>query len=268
MNEILSLSNDIFERYGAIKRARGCFLYTEKSIRLTDMYREGGRAILGWGGSSAFTMLKNALNRGSTGSFCTREVYQLDKAASALIDNRLSGKPSRKVFVCHCASDVPFAKGAKTYTPFSPERIDYSTEDVVIIEPPLALSAFSSVTLIAVKAEKSDCIGEDFASVFLSAPMAAGVARSLFDLIKEEREWQEKDFFIYDSVLTKYWTRKGCYLFPKVKREDYREFVRHCLDCEIVISPLYDVPSIVPFGADKGVFSKLKNTPFVSGASN
>ena len=236
MNEILSLSNDIFERYGAIKRARGCFLYTEKSIRLTDMYREGGRAILGWGGSSAFTMLKNALNRGSTGSFCTREVYQLDKAASALIDKKMSGKPSRKVFVCHCASDVPFAKGAKTYTPFSPERIDYSTEDVVIIEPPLALSAFSSVTLIAVKAEKS--------------------------------EWQEKDFFIYDSVLTKYWTRKGCYLFPKVKREDYEKFVRHCLDCEIVISPLYDVPSIVPFGADKGVFSKLKNTPFVSGASN
>lgn len=268
MNEILSLSKDIFERYGAIKRARGCFLYTEKSIRLTDMYREGGRAILGWGGASAFTMLKNALNRGSTGSFFTREVYQLDKAASALLDNKESGKPSRKVFVCHCASEVKAANGAKKYLPFSTESIDYNKEDIVIIEPPLPLSAFSSVTLIAVKAEKSGCIEDEFSSVFLTSTMAAAVARSLFDLIKAQGEWQEKDFFVYDSVLTKYWTRKGCYLFPKIKREDYDAFIRHCLECEIVISPIYDVPSIVPFGADKGVFSKLKNKPFGSGVSN
>ena len=61
MNEIDFLAEEIFLRYGNVKRARGPFLYTEKGKRLTDLYQENGRAILGWGGSSAFTMLKNAI---------------------------------------------------------------------------------------------------------------------------------------------------------------------------------------------------------------
>lgn len=36
----------------------------------------------------------------------------------------------------------------------------------------------------------------------------------------------------------------------------------HCLNLGIVISPDYSVPSIVPFGADTGVFTALKNNPF------
>ena len=75
-------------------------------------------------------------------------------------------------------------------------------------------------------------------------------------------ERKETDWFIYDSILTKYWTRKGPYLFPKIPQEDYDRFVLHCLSLGIIINPNYDSPSIVPFGADKGVFTKLKNTPF------
>ena len=43
---------------------------------------------------------------------------------------------------------------------------------------------------------------------------------------------------------------------------NYQKFVLHCLDLSLVISPDYNMPSIIPFGADKGVFTKLKNTPF------
>ena len=51
---------EISKHFGNVKRARGNFLYTEKGIRVTDMYLEHGRAILGWGndngtsGTSAF----------------------------------------------------------------------------------------------------------------------------------------------------------------------------------------------------------------------
>ncbi len=55
MTEIQNLANKIKNRYGTVKRARGSFLYTEKRIRLTDLFLEGGRAILGWG---AITVLR------------------------------------------------------------------------------------------------------------------------------------------------------------------------------------------------------------------
>ena len=37
---------ELHKRYGAVKRARGCFLYTSKGVRVTDLYQEAGRAIL------------------------------------------------------------------------------------------------------------------------------------------------------------------------------------------------------------------------------
>ena len=92
--------------------------------------------------------------------------------------------------------------------------------------------------------------------------LQAGIARSIYNLIEALSERKETDWFIYDSILTKYWTRKGPYLFPKIPQEDYDRFVLHCLSLEIIINPNYDSPSIVHFGADKGVFTKLKNTPF------
>lgn len=79
---------EIFKRYGNVKRARNCFLYTAKNVRLTDLYQEDGRAILGWGGSSAFTMFKNALGRGANGSFFTDYSYRMEKAVSSLLASK------------------------------------------------------------------------------------------------------------------------------------------------------------------------------------
>jgi hypothetical protein len=86
--------------------------------------------------------------------------------------------------------------------------------------------------------------------------------RSIYNLIKALQERQETDWFIYDTVLTKYWKREGPYLFPKVPRDNYKDFALHCLDCGILISPEYNQPSIVPFGAGRGGFANLKNSPF------
>ena len=71
MNSKEILAENIAFKYGTVKRARGCFLYTEKRVRLTDLYQEAGRAILGWGAKGTFTILKNVLERGITGSFYT-----------------------------------------------------------------------------------------------------------------------------------------------------------------------------------------------------
>ena len=246
MTELEIFAEDIFSRYGAITRARGSFLYTKKTVRLTDLYREGGRAILGWGGGAAFTALKNTLNRGITGSFRTELSAQLPRAVSALLDGKKGGEPSRTVYVCASDKEIysTIGKDIPVYRPWDYEQTDYSAKDAVIIAPP-----FPWATQIVLLAVRKGCASGATAltNAALQAPITAGVCRSIYDLIKAQSEMQEKDFYIYDPVLTRYWLRKGPWLLPKVPREVYRDFVRHCLDCAIAISPIYDTPSIVPF---------------------
>lgn len=266
MNKIDFLAEEIFERYGTIKRARGPFLYTEKRTRLTDLYQEGGRAILGWGGSSAFTMLKNALDRGATGSFKTDFTYRLEKSV-----NDLFVGPHRKVYVFSSKEDAVSAglkvnvENTCVYHPWHQTEIDWSSVDSIIIEPPLPWTP--NIFLLAVKdTEENLAVLKDSLKrqVRLSSPMEAAVTRSIYNLISALQTRQEKDWFIYDNIISRYWERKGPYLFPKISMDSYNDFVIHCLDLGIVISPVYENPSIVPFGADRGVFTALKNNPFVS----
>ena len=265
MDDVIQLAAAITARYGVIKRARGCFLYTARGVRLTDLYQEGGRAILGWGGCSAFTVLKNVLSRGITGCYDTdfaplaadSRKSQLSRAASAL----LSSERTVRVFTSKQAALQASLRVAADNTSFyRPWGANDAWADVesVIIEPPLAWCA--SLWLVALKA---DCAGAaTVQSERVAAPLCAAVTRSLYDLTRAIGERQEKDWFIYDTVLTKYWRRQGPYLFPTVAEERYGDFAAHCLDRGIVISPSYNQPSIVPFGADRGVFRTLEREPF------
>lgn len=255
---------DIKSRFGNIKRARGTFLYTEKGVRVTDMYLEAGRAILGWGndngatGSGGFLVLKNLINRGLTGSFTTDFSRQLDKAVSDLL------KANCKAFVFFDYDQIlkaakSLSKRIVTYIPWRGllcEDESVSDFECVIITPPLALP--KDVFILACR----DDITTFFKSASVPGFLAGALARSVYDLIKELPLRQEKKWFLYDSVLNKYFTRRGCYLFPKMPEAKYDSFVAHCLDCNLAISPDYKTPSIVPYGADKGVFTLLKNNPW------
>ncbi|MBQ9495620.1 MAG: hypothetical protein IJR50_08290 [Treponema sp.] len=255
------LAAEMTQRYGTVQRARGYFLYTRKGVRLTDMYQEGGRAILGWRGTS-FTVFKNAMSRGITGSFDTDYTPRIAKAACALL------KDVRTVFICesHSAALSLALTFSKERTSFwkAWSNINWHAADCVVIAPPFPWA--SSVHLVAVKSEVHETfLAAGFTppnNVRLAAPLAAGIARSLYDMIAIIPKRTEKDWFLYDTVLAKYWTRTGPYLYPKVAESVYADFLRHCLDCALVISPDYNVPSIVPFGVDKGVFTKLKNASF------
>ena len=71
---------EVYKMYGAVTRARNCFLYTKKGVRLTDLYQEEGRAILGWSGDNAYTQMKNNMNKGISGSFITEGQNRIQKA--------------------------------------------------------------------------------------------------------------------------------------------------------------------------------------------
>lgn len=253
--------DQISKKFGPVVRARNCYLYTKKGVRLTDLYQEGGKAILGWGGSSCWTMFKNVLSRGICGSFNTEVSGRIQKAISALLASE------REVFAYESkqealkASLACFPNDVMQYRPWNPESVLWSGVKCVLVTAPLAYA--TSMCYVCVLKE---CLDDEnrklFHSAFIPAPMEACVARSFYNLIQAIQERQEKDWFIYDQIIAKYWERKGPYLFPKVNQEKYDQFVVHCLENELIISPDFNVPSIVPFGADKGVFTKLKNNPF------
>lgn len=262
------LFRELFNRYGAVTRARGCFLYTKKGVRITDLYQEAGRAILGWEGGSAFTMFKNVLSRGQTGSFICEEapVSRLQKAISDLFTSQRTIFCFSSMKAAFDTSLSLFPEGTSIYRPWNTQNEKINIADIpgLILTPPLPWA--ENIYILAADTKK---LKENPDSLLLvkdtvKLPFALEVAytRSIYNLIKALQEREEKDWFIYDTVLTKYWERLGPYLFPKVPGEKYKDFVLHCLDCGLLISPDYNHPSIVPFGADRGVFTKLKNSPF------
>lgn len=240
------LKEELFSRYGAVTRARGCFLYTKKGVRLTDLYQADGRAILGWGGGDAFTKLKNVLNRGITGNFVTEYSSQIDKAVSELLQSE------RKVVFSYTSPET-----GVTWEPWDESWKESFTENnnqVITVKPPLPWS--ENLYMVCVTSDFDDSQMEN--KVKLPAPLVAAVTRSVYDLIAAIKVREEKDWFIYDQILSKYFERKGPYLYSKLSEEEYDDFVLFCLDKGIVINPKYNVHSIVPYGADKGVFTKLK----------
>jgi hypothetical protein len=256
MNELEKLSHLIFSKYGNVTRARGCFLYTSKNVRLTDLYQENGRAILGWGGSSAFTMFKNTLSRGITGSFLCGYEYRLEKAVSDFFASQ------RKVLAFNKKSDalktalLLSSQSTHVYKPWRAAPVKWNEIDCIIFEVPLAWTP--EIYLLCVK-EEIKC---EVQGIKLAAPFISALTKSIYNLSLALQNRQEKDWFIYDTVLTKYFKREGPYLYPKVDKNLYDEFVLHCLDQQLVINPFYEEASIVPFGADAGVFNGLKKNPF------
>lgn len=255
----MNLKEEIFTRYGFVKRARGCFIYTEKK-RLTDLYQEGGSAILGWGGTGGsitpFTLLKNFLSRGLTGSFRTHLEGQTDSAVSELFNSSrrafiFSGKDDAESFCRENGLEHVF------YSPWENEE-KISNVSSIVMRVPLPWS--EKLYCVAVPEEKSGLKTESECA--LVPAVRAALNRSLFDLIKALQVRQEKDWFIFDTVLNRYFERRGPYLIPKVPSEKHEQFVLHCLDCGIIINPDCTGKSIVPFGADRGVFAELKKNPF------
>jgi len=253
---------ELYNLYGPVTRARNCFLYTKKGIRLTDMYQENGRAVLGWEGGNAFTHFKNVLSRGQTGSFICEDHSRLEKAVSSLLSSDrtlyyFSTKMDAVISAVHFTKD-----NTSVYIPWSNNSIDYSKVDCVVIQPPLPWTDTVYILAVSPSVIKTDVKPQLQNTITLPFALQTAIARSIYNLIEALKARQEKDWFIYDPVLTKYWERKGPYLYTKVPEDKYDDFVMHCLKLGIVINPDAKEKSIIPFGADRGVFTKLKNSPF------
>jgi hypothetical protein len=237
----------IEKKYGFVRRARFCYLYTQNGERLVDMYQEAGRAILGWRGS-AVTAFKNVFARGAAGTFFSEEGGRLKKAIRALI---------------------PEAESARWYTGENAEKFmrmyrvwrPWAQEAAC---PAVFLPPFPLAHDVVIVAGKNDTPETHAGSDVLPPCLLAGITRAVYDLIAEIPRRGESCWSLYDGAFLRFWERAGPYLFPKMPRETYGAFTLACLDAGLVVSPDYDIPSIVPWDADKGnilsLCSKVKSS--------
>ena len=212
---------------------------------------------MGWD-SSARTVFKDVLSKGLCGSFQSCHRARLEKAVSEL----LGGK--RKIFLFSKKKEaiqgalLLDAQSASVYKPFN--GVDYSAVKNVVIEPPFPWTG-NFFILASRDLEADNILGAEipFAQEAFPAALCAAAARSIYDLICALKVRQEKDFFVYDKVLTKFFERRSCWLRPKIPQEKYDDFVLASLDAGVVVSPEFNVDSIVPFGAAPGVLKKMES---------
>lgn len=293
------LKDEIKKRYGNVKRARGIYLYTEKSVRLTDCFLDGGRAILGHGGGKAKTAFKDCFERGANGfydsgllpafekavkqllprDFTTIRLYT-EKTAAPLegISYSLESSPKKASAVSEQTSCVlentqkkaepvlwrPWLEisGKSTEQPTGYPKIqivhnvDGDFPAIVKIVPP-----FSYATELCVYAFSTACGEEMLQNLpkndIVPAPLLAAFARGFYDLKIALGTYTENDFKANSKVFEPFFIRNQCYLFPKISEEKYKDFVLKCLDIGIVISPDYNVPSIMPWRANPGDLKKI-----------
>ena len=295
------LKNEIKKRYGNVKRARGIYLYTEKSVRLTDCFLDGGRAILGHGGGKAKTAFKDCFERGANGFYDSGLILAFEKSVKKLLpaeytEIRLYSEKTAAMLgetsfslestqkkagaVSEQTSCVleSFPKKAEpvlwrpwldfagkiTEQPTGYPKIEvvYNvTGDfpaIVKIVPP-----FTYATDISVYAFSNACSEEMLQNLpendVVPSPLLAAYTRGFYDLLNSFSLFTENHFKANSKALEPFFTRNQCYLFPKIPETQYKDFVLKCLDAGIVISPDYNVPSIMPWRANPGDIKKISN---------
>ena len=285
MNGQFGLLEELTKRYGAVKRARGCFLYTQSGTRITDLWLDGGRAVLGWGAGKARMHFKNSIDRGFFGVYGSKMPQPLEKAlrsicggfaffafytdkvkaAEALKCAGLSGNAPLYLPWLDYGLDLPPLPHAKAPKPalyctdesLKKELASKKTDCVEIVLPfswqPATVLAFKDSALQQ-KVPESDGI---------PAPLCEALCRALYDLRLVLPSRSAEDWAVFDKEIAPYWHRIGPYLKYKGTKESYSAFFMHCLEQKLLISPSYDAFSVVPFGADTGVFSLLKNNPYL-----
>jgi len=293
------LKDEIKKRYGNVKRARGIYLYTEKSVRLTDCFLDGGRAILGHGGGKAKTAFKDCFERGANGfydsgllsafekavkqllprDFTTIRLYTektaaplegisyslesaREKADAALEQTNFSLDNSQKKAEPVLWRPWLEISGKSTEQPTGYPKIqivhnvDGDFPAIVKIVPP-----FPYATELCVYAFSTACGEEMLQNLpkndIVPAPLLAAFTRGVYDLKIALGTYTENDFKANSKVFEPFFIRNQCYLFPKISEEKYKDFVLKCLDIGIVISPDYNVPSIMPWRANPGDLKKI-----------
>lgn len=244
----MDYTQEILNAFGTIKRARGCYLYTEKGVRITDMYQEEGRAILGWKHGNAMQFFKNTFDRGVLGNFFTDYSRQFEKAVKALFP---FANEVRLFTTTRLPTDV---SSLPLWKPWAKKDVSVDA-DAFVFYPPFPWTG--AVVAVYKSTYNQASFGAIPDSDDVPSPLLAAISRGIYDLISELPERTETDFAKFDKFIKPYFNRVGPYLLPKISESEYDLFFQKTLKNGILISPNYKTPSIIPYGANLGDLKRL-----------
>ncbi|WP_255818712.1 hypothetical protein [Treponema putidum] len=266
---IMNFYDEVRNRYGNVKRARGFYLYTEKSVRLLDMYLDGGMSILGRRENQAPLVFKQSIDKGLNAFLPSSGDYRLKKALNSLFPEHphfyLLSEWSNALSFLETEdkkSDFESYMMENIWKPFLPSSENLKKKKVFFVNPPFCTSIKIAVSKDALP----------ILSCAVSAAEKEVLARAFFDLIRIIKLWEYeselsdaelinsargkkqkqqlakniKSYKRIKDLCSMFWNIDGCYLFPKLSEEKYEIFFKDALDSHILLSPYFTIPSILP----------------------
>lgn len=272
--QMIDYAAEIRRRFGNVRRARGCWLYTEKNVRLLDMFLDGGAAVLGRRCGGSKLVLKNMLDRGLSGSLPTGGRKSLTAAVCALFGGTgtVSWFCSRERACKACASA---GIGTVDWRPWDFDSgtgmmsLPSSGEAVLFTVPfPWGASPeFSGVIVFVPGKEKQtdtpcldipDTVSDSleilpglYTGDSIPPQLLPVFARSVYDLHRKIPVYDDNDFSaVFHPGEKSLWIRKGAYLTLRknfdIPIDRYYDFFCACLDRGVLVSPSMGIPSIIP----------------------
>ena len=275
---MIDIYTEIRKRYGNIRRARGYYLYTEKNVRLLDLWLDGGKAILGRRTGQANLVCKQFLDKGLTGFLPTKADVQLRRALEALLPDypvirwyETQGKAERIAASAMPAGQNGTRQPLPVWRPFldldsASDPQEPIADGIMLVTPayPVPCGIIAAGSRFEESLPPSDV---------LFPPLAYSLARAFFDLKHKMDEFRMEDgqrsgaagrsARVSHTIVKKrqavlnrkaeaerlipgVWTQKGWYLFPHIPEAEYPAFFLQALDAHVLISPEYGTPSILP----------------------
>ena len=244
-----------------VLRARDFHLYIEGGKRLTDLWRQGGKALLGHKRPRVVGELKNAAERGL---FCALP-HPLEKrflkALAGLFPDRAfrlflnEGSMHRALGKAGVSGNVPL------WRPFL-EKVT-----VTFFTPVLPWSLGPEVLVLEKSLDASFPPGDLIPPVLLAA-----AARALYDLAAVLKENKIPRYPKIEKALSQshgsgtggassggsgVWRRQGIYLTTELNKTNYAELFKKFLEGGFLIPPSSEEPAILPFTMSQGEEAKL-----------
>ncbi len=271
---------EIKARYGNVRRAKSYYLYTEKNIRLLDLYLDAGMSLLGRRMNQSPLIFKQFIDKGLLGFLPSQADYNLEKSLNMLFPSHSDFRLYTSEFACFealklcgiisSAEEYKFEEYKRLerellWRPFLPDSESLTKNKAFLVQPAIC-SAYK--ILVFQKDETLDLPVSDF----MPATEKAALARAFFDLQKKQTEYKktenlndeaylrftstkrqrkqaESSLRQYNEVLelaSKFWDIKGAYLFPKMTEDEYKSFFLKALDAHILLSPDFYQASFLP----------------------
>ena len=178
---MMNFYDEIRNRYGNVKRARGFYLYTEKNIRLLDMYLDGGMSILGRRENQAPLVFKQSIDKGLNAFLPSSGDYRLKKALNSLFPEHPHfyffsewSKAFSFLEIEDNKTDLDSCIMENTWKPFLPSSENLKKKKVFFVNPPFCTS-------IKIAVSKDDL---PILSCAVSAAEKEVLAKAFFDLIR------------------------------------------------------------------------------------